>query len=203
MGDSADFISTKNWGFIKTASLGFSDETLGKIWRNVFMRSLAPKVQSFNFKVVHGILPTMQVMAGSERFRTPWCMYCRHVLGIFRVESDFHILVDCHIARVVWQCINDKLVAASLQAIEINRDTIFHKIGLNSAQVHFVSEVTYALWGARCKQVYEEVEQSHTAVLKKIRYILDLNSKIDAELFNARTYKNRWLGLNQAIEALE
>ena len=203
VGDSADFICTKNWGFIKATSLGFSDETLGKIWRNVFMRSLAPKVQSFNFKVVHGILPTMQVMAGSQRFRTPWCMYCRHALGIFRVESDFHIFVECHIARVVWQCINDKLVAASLQAIEINRDTIFHKIGLNSGQVHFVSEVTYALWGARCKQVYEEVEQSHTAVLKKIRYILDLNSKIDAELFNARTYKNRWLGLNQAIEALE
>ena len=76
-------------------------------------------------------------------------------------------------------------------------------MGMGKPQTHLVSEVNWALWKNRCSNVYEESLNGQVGVLKFLYYRLRLISKVDRVLLSIRVYNNRWLGLNQAIHALD
>ena len=200
---SADLVREKNGDFVKIKRLNLSAENEKLLWGNVFLKSLCTKVQAFNLKMVHGALSTMEVMGEkSYKFPNKWCCYCRNVLNINIVETDVHIFLECHIAKAVWHCINERLSAANLDNIVVNKFNLFYKVGMGKPQVHFISEVNWALWKNRCSNVYDETLNSHRAVMKIISYRLKLISKIDKVLLSIRVYNERWLGLNQAVEAI-
>jgi hypothetical protein len=153
--------------------------------------------------MVHGALPTMEVMGGKTlRFPNKFCQYCRNVLNINRIENDDHIFLECHIAKAAWHCINDRLRAAFLDTIMVNKSNIFYKIGMGKPQVHFISEINWALWRNRCSNVYEESLNGHRTVLALASHRLKLISKIDRVLLCIKVYNKRWLGINEAIDAL-
>ena len=193
-----------NQDLLKIYELHLSSDNEHKLWNKVFLKSLCTKIQSFNFKLVHGALPTMDEIGGkSTRFKNKFCYYCKEMLNFNYVETDVHVLLECSIAKAVWFRINDRLRAAHLDTIMVNKQTIFYKIGMATPQAHLVSEVNWALWTNRCSNVYDETLNSHFVVLKKLFYHLKLLSKVDKVLLSIRAYHNRWLGLNQAIEALD
>lgn len=201
---SADFIREQNRDLVKIDVLRLSCENERKIWKNVYLNSLSTKIQSFNLKLVHGALPTLQVIGGKSRdFPNKWCVYCRNVLNINVIESDTHILLECVVAKNVWYCINDRLRSAFLTNITVNKSSMFYKIGLGNPQSHLVSEVNWALWVNRCSNVYEGNLNSHRCVLKTLFYRLKLDSKVDKVLLSVKVYNKRWLGLNEAIEAID
>jgi hypothetical protein len=188
---------------VRQENRGFSEENEKILWKNVFLNSLCIKIQAFNLKVVHKALPTMEVIGGTSwKFPNKWCCYCKNILNINIVETDDHILLECKIAKSVWYCINERLRAAYLKTIVVTKQNIFYKIGLGKPQIHLISEVNWALWRNRCSNVYEGTLNSHTEVLKKLFYRLKLISKVDRVLLSVRVYNKRWLGINQAIDAL-
>ena len=67
---------------------------------------------------------------------------------------------------------------------------------------HLISEVNWALWRNRCSNVYDDTLNSHVSVLKILFNRLKSISKVDKVILSIRAYNNRWLGLNQVIEAL-
>ena len=119
------------------------------------------------------------------------------------VETDVHILLECHIAKSVWFVINDRLKSAYLDVITINKHIIFYKIGVGKPQSHLISLVNWNLWKNRNSIVYDNTSTSHVSVLKKLFYDLKLTSDIDRVILSIKIYNKRWLGLNQAIEALD
>ena len=146
----------------------------------------------------------MYVIGGkSSQFKTKCCYFCKESLDMNIVETDMHIFVECRIARLVWHCINQRLQGAYLDTIVLNESNIFYKRGIEKPQSHLISEVNWALWKNRCSNVYDETLNSHTAVLKFLFNRLKLVSKIDKAILGIRAYNNRWLGLNQVIEALD
>ena len=149
-------------------------------------------------KVVHDALPTMEVIGGNT-----FCVYCKAVLNRNIVETDIHILLECRVAKTVWQCINERLRAAFLKTIIVNKPTVFYKIGVGKPQAHLISEVNWALWKNRCSNVYDDTLNSHVSVLKFLFNRLRLISKVDKVLLSIRVYNQRWLGINEAIEALD
>ena len=200
---SADVIREGNANFVKIEILKLSRKDEKLLWYNVFLNSLCTKIQSFNLKLVHGSLPTMEVIGGNFRFPNKWCSYCKEILNINIVETDVHILLECRIAKTVWNIINERLRAAFLDIIVVNKLSIFYKIGLGKPQIHLISEVNWALWKNRCSNVYEETFNSYSTVLNSLTYRLNLISKIDKVLLSIRVYNTRWLGINQATQALD
>ena len=200
---SADIIREGNCDIVKIYRLNLSREKEKVLWSKVFLSSLCTKIQSFNLKLVHGALPTMEIIGEtSVRFPNKWCYYCREVLNINIIETDIHILLECRIARTVWQCVNERLRAAFLDTIIVNKPNIFYKVEIGKPQTHLISEVNWALWKNRCSNIYEETLNSHNSVLKFLYYRLNLISKVDKVLLSIRVYNKRWLGLNQVTEAL-
>ena len=130
------------------------------------------------------------------------CVYCSF-FNVNIVETDIHIFLECRIARTVWHMINERLRAAQLDTIVVNKFNIFYKMGMGKPQTHLVSEVNWALWKNRCSNVYEESLNGQVGVLKFLYYRLRLISKVDRVLLSIRVYNKRWLGLNQAIHALD
>ena len=195
---SADFTRESHRGFVKIDHLNFTREEEKIIWKKVFSNSLCTKIQSFNLKVVHSALPTMEVLGVNKM-----CIYCKEVLNINIVETDIHILLECTVAKAVWQCVNERLRAAYLNTIIVNKSTIFYKIGVDKPQVHLISEVNWSLWRNRCSSVYDGTLNSHVSVLKSLFSRLSLISKVDRAILSIRVYNQRWLGINQAIDALD
>ena len=76
-------------------------------------------------------------------------------------------------------------------------------MGTGKPQTHLISEANWALWKNRCSNVYEESLNGQVGVLKFLYYRLRLISKVDRFLLSIRVYYKRWLGLNQAIHALD
>ena len=93
-----------------------------------FYRGLDTKLQSFNYKLVHKALPTLEVMSRhSNRFHTSWCPFCREELEIFDVENEEHIFLNCYIARAVWHLVNGRLRNNGLDVIAISKENLFYK----------------------------------------------------------------------------
>ena len=195
---SADLTRDTHPGFLKLDNIHFSREEEKSVWKNVFLNSLCTKIQSFNLKVVHEALPTLQIMGGNKS-----CHYCKNMLNVNIDESDIHILIECRVAKLVWHCINERLRNAYLETITVNKLTVLYKIGVGKPQAHLISEVNWALWRSRCSHVYDGVLNTHHKVLKLLFYRLKLVSKIDKVLLSVRVYNKKWLGLNQAIQAID
>jgi hypothetical protein len=159
---SAKLVRENNRGYLKIDRLGLNSKNEKELWKNVFLNSLCTKVQAFNLKVVHEALPTMEVIGG--RSLNKWCYFCKEMLNNNVVENDEHILLECPIAKSVWHCINERLKAAYMNTIVINKENIFYKIGQGKPQTHLVSEVNWALWTNRCSNTYENKLNSHTVV---------------------------------------
>ena len=200
---AADLFIQENNNLVTIKKLHLNEENEKILWGNVFLKSLCTKVQAFNLRLVHGALPTMEVIGGkSLRFPNKYCSFCRNVLNINKVENETHILLECHIAKAVWHIINDKLKAAFLEPIVVNKYNIFYKIGMGKPQVHFISEINWALWRNRCSNVYDGQVNGHRAVLRLACYRLDLISRLDRVILGIKIYNQRWLGINQAIDAV-
>jgi hypothetical protein len=195
---TADATRESHRGFIKIDYQDFSREEEKEIWKKVFLNSLCPKIQAFNLKIVHEALPTLNKISNNKS-----CLYCKEVLDSNIDESDTHILLDCRVTKLVWQCINDRLRNAHLDTIAINKCTIMYRMGIGKPQAHLISEVNWALWRSRCSHVYDGILNSHHKVLKLLFSRLKLISKIDKTLLCIKVYNKKWMGLNQAIEVLD
>ena len=201
---SEEWVRREQRGFLKIdfLNLGRNDEK--KLWSNVFLSSLATKIQAFNLRVVHDVLPTLEVIGGkSDKFRHKYCMYCLKVLNKEITEDTEHILINCTVAKSTWFVINDKLRQSHLDTINVNKNVIFYKLGVAKPQNHLISNVNWALWVNRCSNVYEDNINNHIAVTKKVIYSLKKNSRLDKTLLSVKIYNLTWIGLNQAIEAIE
>ena len=124
------------------------------------------------------------------------------MLNLNIIETDVHIFLECTISRAVWHCINQRLRQAHLDVIEVNESIILYKKEMGKPQSHLISEVNWALWRNRCSNVYDDTLNSHVSVLKILFNRLKSISKVDKVILSIRAYNNRWLGLNQVIEAL-
>ena len=201
---SEEWVRKEQRGFVKIDFMDLGKNVEKKLWSNVFLNTLDSKQQSFNLKVIHAAVPTMEVIGGrSFKFKTKYCVYCSKVLNISVVENVEHILIECIIARSTWFTINDKLRNGFLQPINVDKNTIFYKFGMGKPQNHLISEVNWALWCNRCTNVYEDEVNSHVGVVKKIISNLKKNSRLDKNILSIKVYNTRWLGLNQAIEAVD
>ena len=201
---SEEWVRREQRGFLKIdfLNLGRNDEK--KLWSNVFLSSLATKIQAFNLRVVHDVLATLEVIGGkSDKFRHKYCMYCLKVLNKEITEDTEHILINCTVAKSTWFVINDKLRQSHLDTINVNKNVIFYKLGVAKPQNHLISNVNWALWVNRCSNVYEDNINNHIAVTKKVIYTLKKNSRLDKTLLSVKIYNLTWIGLNQAIEAIE
>ena len=180
-------------------------EEEGKIWKNVFLSSLCPKIQALNLKIVHEALPTMEIIGGKNDSKYPnkFCAYCRFKFNSRLVENIEHILIDCSIARSVWHAVNDKLRLSFLQEISVEKKVICYKIGMAKPQSHLISEINWCLWNNRCSNVHDGTFNSHVAVLSQLSFRLNLLSKVDKVLLSVKKYNERWMGLNQAREAIQ
>ena len=201
---SAEFIRETHRGLVKIEELNLPRDEEKTVWKNVFLNSLGTREQSFNLKVVHGALPTLDVIGGnSVDLQSKFCYYCKHKLGIDIIENSEHVLLQCVIAKSVWHCINERLKAAFLDTLVVNKDTVFYKIGVAKPQSHLISEVSWFLWKNRCINLYDKELNSHISVLKKLFHHLKMLSSVDKSILTVKGYNARWLGLNQAIDALE
>ena len=198
--DFADEMRRKNNNLLKIGTLGKSEEWEKKVWKRIFYQGLDTKIQAFNFKIVHGALPTLEVMSKySLRFHNSWCPYCRFILGCCEVENEEHIFLTCHIAKAVWHVVNDKLKNNGMEVIKLTTQNIFYKADMRMPHAFFVSEVMWALWRNRCTNLYEDETNGKVVVLKYLKSRLILNSKIDKKLLAVKAYRNRWLGVNEVI----
>ena len=89
------------------------------------------------------------------------------------------------------------------KTIEVIEANIIYKINMVSPQSHLISEVNWALWKNRCSNVYDKTFVSHIGVVKSLFYRLQSISQVDKVILSIRAYTNRWLGLNQVIQALD
>ena len=63
--------------------------------------------------------------------------------------------------------------------------------------------MSWFLWKNRCINLYDKELNSHISVLKKLFHHLKVLSSVDKSILTVKGYNARWLGLNQAIDALE
>ena len=154
--DFATTMRRKNYNLIQIGSLGKSEEWEQKVWRKVFYQGLDTRVQAFHFKLVHGALPTLEVMAKySNSFHNSSCHFCKEVFTRNVLENQEHIFITCCIARTVWHVINDRLRNNGLETIVIEKENLFYKADMSTPHAFFISEVMWALWKNRCKNLYE------------------------------------------------
>ena len=135
----------------------------------------------------------------SLRFHNSWCPYCRFCLGTQEVENEEHIFLTCHVAKVVWHVVNDKLKNNGMEVIELNIQNLMYKGDMRMPHAFFVSEVMWSLWTNRCKNVYESETNGAVVVLKILKSRLTLNSKIDKIIRSAKAYRKMWVGVNEVI----
>lgn len=196
-------IREKEKGILKMERLHLSEEGEEGIWKNVFLKSLCTKIQAFNFKLVHEGLPTLEVIGGKTiEYPDKFCRFCKHFLNINVKETILHIFLECRLATVIWHFINDRLKNAYLDVIELNEANIIYKIGMSKPKSYLISEINWALWKNRCKNVYEGEFISYVGVLKILLNRIETMSKVDKVILSIKVYNKRWMGLNQVIEAL-
>ena len=70
-----------------------------KLARKITMES---KLQVFQFKILHRVLPTRELLAKQKVVNTPFCLNCTN-----EPETSEHLLFDCPSAKKIWETIRN------------------------------------------------------------------------------------------------
>ncbi|KAJ3685147.1 hypothetical protein LUZ61_014311 [Rhynchospora tenuis] len=120
------------------------------IWRRVWhCRGILPKVQMFFWKLLHDAIPVKATFAKRMRTQPPPCDVCG--LG---VDDAMHVLFLCNSSRQCWLASDLGLrVGAMPQQIVPALTMVIQQLE-DESLVRFAN-ILWAVWKARCKEVYE------------------------------------------------
>ena len=160
------------------------------IFKNVHLKGLDTKIQAFNFKIVHNLLP----LAGITGDYNSACTYCRKKNKINNWESREHLFIGCAVSSTVWGRINMKLHRLGMGGVELDRKTIIYKLGLDEQLSVLVSEVCWALWRNRNNNVRVIGNNLGGALVVREMYAKRIKKimQVDRVVLTPVKYRNRW-----------
>lgn len=174
-GKRENWVLWDEWGWSKL------NET--KMWFQVFHPYLDPKIKAFGWRVVHGILQVKsRISNGAHKmFDDGMCLCCSKI-GRFEIETIEHLLLDCGVAKIVWNKINTALFKANLQEIELSPEVIIARRGLGAETNYIAAEVAWALWVARINEEKDGTKKTWKGVISSFKFRLNLRRYVDLTL---------------------
>ena len=184
-----------------------------KLWeKSIFCKYLYPKVQSFNFKLIHRMIPTKLRLYEGEKARgkthptvsNSWCCTCYNNNNNFVDESVLHIFSECPVANRIWTEINRALSAARLTEIDINYFFKYcaKRIDIGFSQNIIISEALFLIWKNRNAEYYSRKGMDWREILSKIRAKIVFMSDLDRKIMSAKKYRIVWTKLNRFLNFL-
>ena len=121
------------------------------------------------------------------------------------VETMEHIFVDCPVAVFLWGQINLSLRMGGLEPVKSDVSTLIYKIGLDGKYGMFVSEVNWALWKNRNKNMKDEGYGYQGASKVKADFVARMGrlSKVDRACLTPGRYRVRWETINFMLEFIK
>ncbi|XP_062021202.1 uncharacterized protein LOC133737713 [Rosa rugosa] len=83
-----------------SSSAGVRSEA-NKVWKAVWRARVPPKVKSFVWRLLRGILPTRDALRKKVRIENPCCLFCNK-----EVETDVHVFKKCVALECFWSACN-------------------------------------------------------------------------------------------------
>ena len=169
-----NWIILDSWGWTANREL--------KIWRQIFHEYMDPKIKSFGWKVVHGILSTnYRISKGERKIVADGKCSCCSRLGRDEDETIEHLLIECWVAKIVWNKVNFALRSAGLNEVSKIPEEIIARVHLNKAVNYIVAETGWAIWRIRCNDVFDNHKRTWQQAIFILRRRLNLRYIIDAK----------------------
>ena len=170
-----------------------------QVWKNWQVKGLDPKVKAFNYKMINNLLPVSSIIGhgGNDKF----CKYCLLKRNLQVVESVEHVFISCIVAKMVWAKLNLEFHKKGMGGIEVDRETILYKIGIQGDKVLLVSEVNWALWKNRNNNVHSVANNLGSAVVvhKVYHARFEKLMKVDRVVLSGTKFRKRWGGIETIV----
>ena len=151
-----------------------------KMWDSIFHPFLEPKIQAFGWRVAHGIVLTKYRISNKKLVEEGdgLCSCCSRI-DRNEKETIEHMLIDCWVAKLVWDKINNALFRAGMTEIERTPEKIIARRGLGDLENFILAETIWQIW---CMRFFEEKEgdrRTWGAAIFRIKSRLNLRKYLD------------------------
>ena len=168
----------ENW--ILCDEWGWNSSHEKKMWNNIFHPFLDPKIKAFGWRVAHGVV-FVKVRIKKRKatvYGDGLCACCRRI-DKNENETIEHMLIDCWVARSVWDRVNRALFTAGMKEIERTPEQIIARRGLGSLENYVVAETAWNIWVIRYLEECHNVRRNWKAAIYKIKSRINLRMYLD------------------------
>ena len=173
----------------------------------IFAPEIDPKIQSFNFLLIYGILPTKSKVFYAQQgtnlnrptFINPYCNFCLRE-NDRELETPEHIFWTCPwTAENVWYNVNSHLIDVGLPMIDLQHFYTFFRQQITNYENILISEIFFILWKNRNKMLNNSEDLGPIGILEAVKKRLSLMSKIDLKRFGSKKYNQKWGKINRLL----
>ena len=173
----------------------------------IFAPEIDPKIQSFNFLLIYGILPTKSKVFYAQQgtnlnrptFINPYCNFCLREADR-ALETPEHIFWTCPwTAENVWYNVNSHLIDVGLPMINLQHFYTFFRQQITNYENILISEIFFILWKNRNKMLNDSEDLGPIGILEAVKKRLSLMFKIDLKRFGSKKYNQKWGKINRLL----
>ena len=195
-----------------------------KAWKNLFQPHLDHNIVALNYKLMHDAIPNRVKLCrvnlnrlDNFAMRRVQCQFCIRKEykpdGVFPLETNQHIFIDCPIAEQTWEFIKNAMIAhghiiygheISLHgAIFIAKSKLFYKFDASPLEADFIQLVIMILWWNRCINDKQHQAQDHKFVIKRLIEKLIVFKDTEKRKLSSSKYIAKWTECSIALTALQ
>ena len=151
--------------------------------KNIFHSYLDPKIQAFGWRVVHGVLLTKyRILGGRVKIMGDGKCACCARIGRDEDETIEHLLIDCWIARLIWDRVNTALFRSGLQEIDVQPEQIVARMGLGRDENYIAAETAWAIWTIRLSEELDGERRTWKKGFYRLKSRLNFRQHLDIKL---------------------
>ena len=175
--------------WITVDAWGWSLDRERTMWGNIFHNYLDPKIQAFGWRVVHGVLLTKYRILGRQVkiIGDGKCACCARI-GRDEDETIEHLLIDCWIAKSIWDRVNNALFRSGMQEIDVQPEQIVARMRLGRDENYIAAETAWAIWTIRLAEELDGERRTWKKGFYRLKSRLNFRKHLDIKLQKRRKW---------------